>query len=218
MAYITEFTRVTFGGSIADGQDEWNCGFALELLPDGLDWATSAAAVSTDIKDLIVDFWTDPLLSTPQGATLDYVKLAHIDTDGTYMEAPVVVPVSPTPGALAGNYVPQISTVVTLQSNKYKDPGKYNRFYLPVGNLTGTGDYQLSTIEQGRLLTAAQTLFNGINAITTGGTTIVTICASNSSLVTTVEPAVFVKVGRVLDTQRRRRNKISESYDSLPIT
>nr|CRY97767.1 hypothetical protein [uncultured prokaryote] len=218
MTYNTDFTRLTFGGSLADGNEIWNCGFALGYNPEDTDWSATTYGIKDDITDLIKDFWSDGTLSTPHGATLEYVKYAHVGTDGKYMEAPIVDDFAAVHGAQTGAYVPQISTVVTLFTDKYKDPGKYNRFYLPFGSLSGTDVYELPVIEQDRLLTAAQTLFNSIAAMTiTGGYVRVNVVTASGASGTPLK-AVGVKVGRVLDTQRRRRNKLPEAYKTLGLT
>lgn len=216
MAYTRGFAKLTFGGAIAGGNDIWSCGLSFggignEVAEDS-NFALLAAAIS-DIGDEVQTFigYTETLV--PTGAKLDSIKLAHIGVDGHYLEEAVEIPWV-SQGSSNASYVPQNTIVNGLVSNKWKDPGKNNRFYLPSIPPPTTGAYQLSELEAegyvSRLASFIEAL-NDIGVATTGlgGAHVAVVSNSGEGYESSV---VEVRVGRVIDTQRRRRNKLDEDY------
>lgn len=224
--YNQEFIKLTFGGQLASGQDEWNCGINLSaendaLIPiGGVDMERAFDLYVEEMQDDIVTIFSayikDVVMGIPTGATLDYVKLALIGKNGQYVKEAAVFEVVDVNGGVSNAYIPQVSLVMTLQSEKFRDPGKYNRFYLPTIVPTTSGGYRPATTQAKAertatlmsVLTREMSPFN--NAVK-----VFPAAVSSSDKITEPYRAIkYVKVGNVFDTQRRRRNKIGEIYDT----
>lgn len=227
--YREGFIKLTFGGQLAAGQDEWNCGINLTAQNDalipigGVDLERAFDLYVEEMQDDIVTIFSayvsDITTKIPSGATLDYVKLALIGTDGKYVKEAAVFEVIGVTGGAGNAYVPQVSLVMTLQSEKFRDPGKYNRFYLPTIAPTNTQGYRPAntlaiaerTADLLSVLTREMSPFN--NAVR-----VVPAAVSSSDKIDEPYREIkYVKVGNVFDTQRRRRNKIGEIYSTVEV-
>lgn len=227
--YNQPFIKLTFGGQLAQGQDEWNCGINLSaendaLIPiGGVDVERAFDLYVEEIKDDIVDIFSSYVssvqMSIPAGATLDYVKLALIGTDGFYVKEAAVFEVVGVTGGANNAYIPQVSLVMTLQSEKFRDPGKYNRFYLPTVVPVTSSAYRPAntqrmaerTADLLSVLTREMSPFN--NAVRVFPAAV----SSSDKLEGPYREIKYVKVGNVFDTQRRRRNKIGEIYTTVEV-
>lgn len=227
--YREGFIKLTFGGQLAAGQDEWNCGINLAaendaLIPiGGVDLERAFDLYVEEMQDDIVTIFSayvsDILMSIPAGATLDYVKLALIGEDGKYVKEAAVFEVVGVNGGANNPYIPQVSLVMTLQSEKFRDPGKYNRFYLPTVVPIGSNNYRPSntlrmaerTADLLSVLTREMSPFN--NAVRVYPAAV----SSSDKIDEAYREIKYVKVGNVFDTQRRRRNKIGETYATVEV-
>lgn len=166
MSYEKPFIKVTFGGTLADGQDIWSCGFHVANYSVGTPTAT--LAIFEDKKALLAtsisDFYVDSRTRTPQAVDLEWVKFALIGTDGKYMEEPILVEES-SGGSTNLNYVPQVSCVVSMVSNKFRDPGKYSRFYLPTIVPVAGATYKMGSGEVVALMNSAKDFIEDFNSI-----------------------------------------------------
>lgn len=227
--YNEPFMKLTFGGTQAAGQDIWTCGINLSIQNDELlpvlptNAATAFENYIEDIDEDIIDIFSNYIknssMDIPQAATLDYIKLAVIGTNGEYIvDAHTWEPQGVTGGVLRA-YVPQVSLVMTLQSDKRVDPGKYGRFYLPTVAPSSTGAYRPGRTQEKATLTA--NLLAALNRRVSGGLADVRVrpaaVTSASNFSGNYRPFTTVKVGNVFDTQRRRRNKIGETYEIASI-
>lgn len=224
--YNEPFLKLTFGGTLAEGQDIWTCGINLSIQNDELVPILPTSAVSAfesyiedidaDIIDIFSNYISNASMDIPKAATLDYIKLAVIGTDGQYIvDAHTWEPQDVT-GGVSRFYVPQVSLVMTLQSDKRVDPGKYGRFYLPtVAGVSSTG-YRPTGTSTKATLTA--NLLAALNRRVRGGLADVRVrpaaVTSAANFSGSYRPFTTVKVGNVFDTQRRRRNKIGEIYET----
>ena len=223
MAFPTNYVKMTWGGTLAAGQDIWSCGLYLDaglgnINPiDEAQWAAIGEVLPT-YAAAVRQLHTDADTRIPNGVLLEWVKLAYLDVNGSYKaEAHEYIYPTPVGGGGGTAYVPQVACVVTLVSEKYKDPGKYNRFYLPAAAPTNTGVYKMTATQTAAVAASAAAFIEALDATysgETGGTTwggnIVPVVASKSY--NQIMPVVSLRVGDVLDTQRRRRNKIYENY------
>ena len=223
--YNEPFMKLTFGGTQAGGQDIWTCGINLSIQNDELVPVLPTNAVSafenyiedidSDIVDIFSNYISNSNMDVPASATLDYIKLAVIGTNGEYIvDAHTWEPQNVT-GGVSRFYIPQVSLVMTLQSDKRTDPGKYGRFYLPtVAGVSSTG-YRPTRTQEKATLTA--NLLASLSRRVRGGLADVRVrpaaVTSASNFSGSYRPFTTVKVGNVFDTQRRRRNKIGETYE-----
>lgn len=221
MAYLNEFIRVTFGGTLAGDNEIWSCNFHLVQrggIRPVLEWWSDSTDKIADLGDLLEGYVSSPETLVPNGVALKWVKMALIGTNGEYLTEAVDMPLNAY-GSITNSYLPQASIVNSLVSSKWKDPGRYNRFYLPTASLSGSGQYQLSSGETNAYVGRLKTFIEAVN------TTMSDLIAVEYTLVGVVSgtregsdlPVSDVRIGRVVDTQRRRRNSLSEAYSTAEI-
>ena len=229
MAYSQPFLKLTFGGFQAGGQDIWTCGInlaithgeAVQLIPENAVNAFNAYAddIAPDISTIIGTYISHGDMDVPASASLDWIKLAVIGTDGQYLADSQTWEVTGVNGGLTRAYIPQVALVMTLASNKRADPGKYSRFYLPTVVPTGSTSYRPSRTGAKAVRTAA--MIEALRRRVRGALIDYEIypAAVTSSPKHTGEylPITRVRVGDVFDTQRRRRNKIGETYQEAEV-
>lgn len=161
----------------------------------------------------------------PAGFVMEYMKLAYVGTDGLQLGEPVVW-LTNTPGGGATSYVPQVSTVITLDSGKWRDPGKYSRYYLPAA-APGSGNYKLTSLMTQAIATAQGNFIGALNDavvapyenVPAGGDYVYDAQVSAVSSAGTGQDNTIqtVRVGDIYDTQRRRRNALTETYSTAEV-
>lgn len=227
MAY-KEHLLLQFGGSLY-GSEIWSCGIRV------------ARPIETGLGDLpetyVDDYVNDirAFINTTyfnDQTTLDFVKCNKIGPDGRYMSSTHTVErqLAGTTGALAqgrgtgGSYVPpQSSLAVTLHTAKQRGPGSRGRFYVPapVAAASVLADGRLPDPASGGSLYAnfvghCVTFIRNLNNMPL-------VDPDNAPRVVVATPGgrnmpegdnivvTGVSVGRVVDTQRRRRNALEEA-------
>lgn len=215
MAYPYSFIKLTFGGDLQDTDEVWSCGFHIgrESANTTQSDLENIGSVQLDaIRDSIASFVGKNAARIPSKYRLQWIKLAAIGTNGKYLGAPVEIYLTiPQAGTSTAGFVPQNSTVVTLVADKFKDPGKYNRFYIPAATPNTAGSYRLTQTQAEGLATAANIIIEDINLV---------LSAEFSGLrvrVVSQKAGIYravtkLRVGDLLDTQRRRRNALREEY------
>ena len=221
MAYPYQFIKFTFGGALAGNNEIWTCGFHIGHTNSNVTVGQFNALEDSlsSLGALVRTYIIDSDMRIPQGASVQWIKLALIGTDGKYVTEPLeyILPTSGS-GAITNGYVPQASTVVTLVSGKFKDPGKYNRFYLPAAPPSGVNAYRLTQGQAEAMAARSSEFLGDVHEIVYHEANGVTIKAVSQN-VTEYHDVIWARVGDVLDTQRRRRNKVAENYydTQLPI-
>lgn len=228
--YKHSFIKMTLNGSLADGQDIFNCGINLavnnktpETEADLLNERLFKAYVENRgeaIKTSTQEFWTNIDMDVPGAVKLEYIKFSLVGQDGKVSTEPAVIQLGSVGGSNAtAAYVPQISSVITLQSDKWRDPGKYNRFYLPVAAPTGSKQWKMSKTKEKAEATATylKTLKATVTDMDITNTIVPAAVSSSDKIKGNFLPITTVKVGDLYDTQRRRRNAINEQYLSAPV-
>jgi len=218
VVYAHKVNRVTLSGSMWGGVEEWSTGFWLG------EESADAVAPTQDEADAIRDLWTTMWTATNSHISQQYkfeqVKIAPINTNGTTDSAGVVYSYaagSPSGGNAAAFYPSQCSLVVTLLSDRPRGLASKGRMYLPgtCAPVTGTGKINGSSHEQ--VAQAMETFFNGVRAsadvvndpiLAAKGTGLFPELTAQNDYIESI------RVGDVIDTQRRRRNQLSETYIS----
>lgn len=220
MAYAESFIKLTFGGRLAEGEEIWSCGVHL----DGIGVNVSEQTVNDiteaewdDVVDAVKAYISAADTYVPSAVTLNWVKMAAIGTNGRYLGGPREWnDETGISGGASVAYIPQISYVVTLVADKFKDPGKYNRYYVPCGLPSGSGTYKMTGPIASQRANSAKTFINALNGV---------LSASNADLevsvvserVSSYLPVETVQVGTLYDTQRRRRNGLYEDYSKVTL-
>lgn len=218
MTYPNPLIKLSFGGTMADGLEIWSCGLSLSFQITPPSYTAEFTAWQEDFGSYVSaveNFVSRADSKVPTGVQLTWVKAALIGTDGTYLMEPIEAPATAN-GGETGGYIPQGALVYTLVSSRWKDPGRYNRFYLPTAVPTGTTGWRLTTNEANDAAASAKLFIETLNAIgtLTNSTTVVASPVGSGWALDVQE----VRVGRLIDTQRRRRNAIAEDYSSETIT
>lgn len=206
------YVRVVLGGAIF-GAQRWSVGHTVQLagpgFPSGAEMSTFAESCFAAFKAQV---WNGSASGKLQGENLQTVTLdsartySYADAGGT-----AVTVGASTGAAVAGSQTqnasaPQIALVATLENGL---AGRRNRgrMYLPVTcGITGG----VPTLTQAAALAHATSVANYLSAVrilTIAGTSVSVVVSS----LTATSPITAVSVDTVLDTQRRRRDKITGS-------
>lgn len=220
MTYPGDFTLVTMNGTIAGGNEIWSAGFHIagQLEPVAPDaWRSYIDDIKDTVTARLGAMYANAALLAPYDAPMTHVKYAHLDELGKYLEEAVDDEVTAR-GSNNTGYLPQGTLVSTLSSGKFKDPGKYNRFYLPIAPANLAGNWCLSVGQQeayaDEVWAAIQDINTALAAEAPGNDMKVTV-ASGSALGSFL-PVTSVRIGAIVDTQRRRRNQLPEAYVTRP--
>jgi hypothetical protein len=209
---------VTIFGNSYDGAEEWSTGFYLGQLDS--DVGTPNEAMAAAIKSAWATFFGAGANMIGYRWKTDGVKIAHLKTDGKTDLDNVVTSYFTTPvaGPSTGiGFPPQVSVVATLLADNGRGLAGKGRMFIPgvQQGLDATGhmgspypqtlatnlaaffaDIQSSFDVVGQLINASQ------GRIVAGGTGPLNRAVTH------------VRVGNVYDTQRRRRNQLSEVYST----
>lgn len=189
---------------------------------NGPGW-TGAAAALAELSDGTLENIADEMstllgssyMSWANYSVLDGLKVAAISTAGEYLGGPKLFeyPTTPPQGN-DGNVLPQASVVLSLRSSLVTGVGNYGRMYLPHTALPlDTGVPYAGGTATTEVAGDAATFFLNVYGHLAGDITqSVYFPIMSQAAGSPMKSAVTVGVGRVTDTQRRRRNKISEEY------
>lgn len=221
MVYPYEFIKISFGGNVYGDKDIWTCalnyghpdsgeGFESGALPDAL--PSIALAIQT--------FFQSNTTKISSGCDLRWVKMAFIGKDGLYFREPTIYDfTTPITGGDSTKVPAQQALAVTFESDKFRAPGKNARIFLPLyAGAVGVDGY-VSQSDVTYVMDNMQLMLGQIEQAieVEDDTPPRLIVASQKTLVHNT--VTKIKVGRVIDTQRRRRNKFQELYvGPVPVT
>lgn len=220
MAFPYTFIKVTFGGILYGTEEVWTCGFHVAQQTSDVNISNlpnEGGVKATAIVDAIKAFYGSSDNRAPSYMRLNWVKFALIGKDGKYIGAPTEIIVDPyTAGGSSQAFIPSTAVVYTLVTSKFKDPGKYNRFYLPTVAPTGNNSFKESPSQGLARANSLKTLIQAVNAAFSAdaGAVAVRAVSQRSTAYLAVES---IRVGDIIDVQRRRRNRIYETYQEVSI-
>lgn len=221
MPYLHRFTRVTISGTAFGGAEEWSTGFNFGDVNADAQMPTQAVA------DAIRDAWRAFMINGTSNISAVYeatlVKLSSVGTDGKSNAADTIYANFPvqTKGVNGERLPAQIALVATLLGQNARGVASKGRMYLP-GVFAPVGlDGKINTLTQTDIATNLSTFLKAVNAIEPSPNYV--MLSSPGSLNKDGTPRIggsgprnsvvtSIKVGNVLDTQRRRRNGFSEAY------
>lgn len=221
MAYGQQHFYLTFGGTMP-GPEIWQCGvrYVRQDLNPVVQNTLNVISLSDIFDDIAALGWDSaaPSYKTNADTVLKWAKLAIIDVNGQYAHEPEVFQHVGKAG-IAGPARPwnQDALAVSLRSGETLGRANYGRFYLP------TPSYARPNAATGISLGEAQQVATGVSLmlgaiqgeISTVGQSVALAVMSS------LGPTKFVRqiaVGTVIDTQRRRRNKVDENPQTSPYT
>lgn len=217
--YAHNVNRVTLSGTMFGGNEIWSTGFFMGQ--EGADAADPTQAMATKILAAWETFFEGALSFIGQPYATTQCKVAKWDDNGQTLEDHVyyAYPGSAIVGSAVGGYLPpQCSLVVTLLSDRPRGKASKGRMFLPgITTAVEAGTGRISAGTANSIATNLKTFFDAL----TGDLDIPDqlILAAKSSGVMNINPAQndyveTIRVGNVIDTQRRRRNNLPETYTS----
>lgn len=201
-------TYIQWGGKLPGGED-WSCGLRMARVTTG----------SPEISDTDADALAEKVHAFHQatgaqiasGALLSFVKVNPIDVTGHYMTNPSREKVyADLPGGGGSQVYPnQVAWAVTLSTGLTRGPAHRGRFFLPLPTCALGTDGLVSAANATTLSSAADGFITNLNTVNSAWKVAV---FSRKDGAPTHRLVTGCDIGRVLDTQRRRRRKLTEDY------
>lgn len=211
MAYYPH-RRLSFGGTIRDDTtagdpiEIWNCSVALTQVAFTTDLAEELALAEPLVEAFIVDGG-----GIHGSVVLEYVKYNDVGADGAQVTDPTVehLYTAPEPRSnVTSNAMPlQVSCRVSLDNGTRARRAR-GGFYVPRPALTLAADGRWASGSADSILAKAVAFLGGLNTALEGD-----VCVA-SGVDATNRIVNRIRVGRVPDTIRTRRNALLEGYSS----
>lgn len=198
-----------WGGKLPGGE-EWSCG--VRLTPTG----GAAPQVTQNNVDTaaqhVSSYHGDARLNLASAAKLSYVKLNNVSTAGLQGQGNTLMNARPDePGAALGSYIPpnQIALVISLTTGFSRGPAHRGRFYLPLPAYNVGAD---GTFNEANAVVASEATDEFISDLNGIAAAMEVSVMSRKAGSPGHRRVTGNEVGRVLDTQRRRRRSLLEDY------
>lgn len=224
MTYANTHCLMTFGGAIAN-TEQWQCGLRWALAGTGETPAGDYPDHTIDnvgMADILADlrawqkhealYWVDDV-------SLDWVKLAVINRDGTYAREPRVhSSTTKSVGAAYNRNWPQVAMAVTLHTGATFGTARAGRIYLPApGLFRGPQELNLPALVATNIATRTASMLRDVRGELSVGGNAVDLFVHSKKGTGRTRRVTQVRLGRVLDTQRRRRNAALELPVLVPL-
>lgn len=206
MPYPAAHGLLTVLGDSYGGTEEWQTGVRLigTTAPTTAEFEAIDAAVSAFLATVALRF--------PSGFRYIGLKWSPQDVNGRYPEgADATEWLRPT--ALAGNVsggFPQIALVTSYRTARTRGYASNGRGYWPSVQVVSATTGRFPVADGNSVAAAAATMINAIGDSGAGTPAVMSAVGAGR-----VEPITGVRVGLVMDTQRRRRNQIAEEYTAV---
>lgn len=220
MAFPYNYIKLTFGGELANTEEVWTCGFHIAQQDSDVNSSnlpSEEGAKATEIVNAIKGFHASSDNRVPSNMRLNWVKFALIGKDGKYVGSPTEIILDAYQNGTSGSgFIPSTAVVYTLVANKFKDPGKYNRFYLPTVPPSKVNSFKETSSQGLDRANSLKTLIQRVNAAFAddAGALAVRVVSQRTKAYLAVD---IIRVGDVIDVQRRRRNRLYERYQEVTI-
>ena len=207
---------LTVFGTSFQGVEEWSFSMRINQLGETQSLPTQAQANS--VLTVVQSWWNAAVNGNPSSHSLIGVKLApqdlqgHYPPDTTAYEALTAADPGPTVSPIMA---PQLALVISLRTEKPRGQTSRGRFYIPCPADTFNAAGQMATMPA-NVANGIKTMINGVNAVSGLGTVSVFSNPADPE-VGGILPVLRVEVGNVVDTQRRRRESIPETYTSVTL-
>lgn len=223
MAYPKESLKLDFLFRIFNTVEIADTGLHISTLGSAPFDAVASLALWNvgDLEDLLGNLST--MLMAAGGLRFaDYgqlvgAKLAAIGTDGRYLAEPLEASQTPTTG-VSSDVVPQNSVCLSLWSGLSLGRANHGRMYLPYTQFAFNAAKPFTEAGTTAGLAANAASFIGqVNAkadLRTAGAGVVNLSKVGTG---TVKAVAYVRVGRLVDTQRRRRNRLTEEHSQVAV-
>jgi hypothetical protein len=215
MAFPRHVVKVSILGDCFNQGEEWSTGFWLAQL-------SGNSVLPGDCAQQVAAHWETFFKNATTSVSNKYrtvsIKANLFGTDGKQLTNPTQEYFYPVPlvGPNASAPMPpQLTVVASLRNEVPRGDATHGRMYLPGINAGVDADARLSGAIQNTIGTNLKNMIDGINGMTNGaGLRVVLASAKNSG---TVRQVSKVMIGNLYDTQRRRRNGLTEGYTTHPV-
>lgn len=230
MVYDVRSVRLTFGGKFFVSET-WSCGLRItgkrpDLDPIGgtvptpvppmSDLRTFCVGNLDDVVTKVKAYWAAMAAFTNAQASLDWVKFNPVDEHGKQdpEQDTIVSSFTPIAGGSGTPQFPQVALAISLTTGLQRGHAHTGRFYLPLGGSISvdanghisTGAAQGAADPTAVFLTSLND-WSGIDPLWQPNVSIMSSLGAG-----TRRHVTGVRVGRTIDTQRRRRSSIPELY------
>jgi hypothetical protein len=225
MVYPAPFYRLVILGTIYN--DVFNT--TLSFIPAGGGTVPpSTQALSDAMGAAVRAWWSLPPSQTPGGGAeliaasrLTGVKFNRIGADGRYLDDPIETVLTPIGGG-AGNIQvpPQLSVAATLRGPNERQRAGRGRMYLPPTASTTQGigtDGRMAITAATNVAAGVVTLIQNLNDVTFAASVPAVAGIASKAGAGAFQAVERVTVGRVVDTIRSRRNKLSEDFVEVAV-
>lgn len=203
MAFPRNHALLTFFGDGYSGVEIWNTTLRLDgtTVPNETQLEACATAFQT--------LWNDGTLASPSSRRFLGVKWAPQDTQGRYPDGSDSIEfllADPDPGTTGGGY-PQIALTLSLRTARSRGYASNGRMYLPSSREVSVASGQIDATQALALASVGAQFIADIAEVGLGTPAVMSTVGAGR-----IEAVTGVRVGRVMDTQRRRRNALDEAY------
>lgn len=218
MAYPNAFVKLTVSGTVA-GEDIWSNSYSIST-QDG----SSGEEMFADLNPAALAtaaqaFYCQGGQSMMTYNRLSTIKLALIGTDGKTIGEPKIYDYpNPPAGQATFTVPPQDSIVISLLTDTIRGLANRGRIYAPAGFgdvTSSSGRLNATTVTF--LVNKAVTWINAINTFAQTASPAGIVVINSAVRAGASHPVTGVEVGNLVDTQRRRRNRLSEAYTTAPL-
>lgn len=221
--YAHKVVRVTIFGNMFSGNEEWSTGFYLGHT--GSDASAPVAAWQGQLKALWQTFFQAGNSHISSAWTTVGVKSSLLLTDGTTDLSNVLTDYYASPiagGEGGGSLPPQCTLSAQLGTDTPRGLGSKGRMFLPgvrtpVDGTTG----KIGATEAGQIAGTMKTFLQGVNSASDAPGVLITASHGRVLPLPAASPIntliTKVRIGDVYDTQRRRRNGLTELYQQQAV-
>lgn len=209
MAITGHLHKIVFGGTVGT-TETWSCSLHF-ISPD------AGVILPAVFESAIVQWFTRPDTKSNGTAVLEYIKCNEIvPTTGKYLDeaAANTLFLDPVVPGASGGGAPHLTAAVSTWTAAARGLGSKGRFFPPTGGVEGHvgADGRLGTVIAQLMAASASQLITDINGDAIGE------CYVFSRQGQVALEISGTRVGRVLDTQQRRRKNLVEDHQSVPVS
>lgn len=218
MPFPAPVLKLSWGGDVST-DDIWVNNIHLTGEFSNVSAVDAFDAISlSSLKPIIDTAYTGAVGMNPFN-NLRWYKLAVLDEQGKYIEdAKYLENTTPIAGTANRPTSPQDSIVVSLRTPANRGLANRGRIYLPSGFAAPQStNGRISNADRTAVLTKFQTMFNGINTYVANQADNWVVGIASKVRQGQFRFVSYIEVGNIMDNQNRRRNKLSEQYEALPL-
>lgn len=215
MAYANSHVKVTIFGTCFDGAEQWSTGFRMGTEDPG----GGNFGIGDGFVDALLPLWQTFFTSTSVDVSSRYtttgIKASLILASGATDIANIVTRPYTTPitgGGGVAAHPPQIALVAQLAAASPVGLASKGRMYLPGINIAVPSNGKIGLTDAQAIANALRTFLDAAESATNSPGYVMNASKGRVFTPPVNKRVQSVRVGTVYDTQRRRRNQMTEEY------